>query len=228
MALPCPAGLSNDVAYCGTFRTCAQREHASNKNHRYQIPARDTAELTRAAAGCKEPWILKSLWRKCRKKEAHKKGGSFSWSRPPPLRAPDQKSCDPKEHQGQAQAFERERNDPGSDDRQAEADHERAPADLGVLLANGLSKMFLTDIACQDPAAPRLDASSVERFRHSPQRRRASLLGFSDDRQDVRDVLICASLERPTAHEPRRALGLPRIKLGTRGLARLARVTQGT
>jgi hypothetical protein len=91
-------------------------------------PAREHRSTQPSSSGPKAPTILKSLWRECRKKEAHKKGASFQAEAPAPLRVPDQKSCDAKEHQGRAQAFEREGDDPGGDDPQGKADHERAPA----------------------------------------------------------------------------------------------------
>jgi hypothetical protein len=64
---------------------------------------------------------------------------------PTALRVPDQKSCDTKEHQGRAQALERQRNDPGSDDPQAEADHERAP----TWDADSLVSSLDTAVGCQ-------------------------------------------------------------------------------
>jgi DNA-binding MurR/RpiR family transcriptional regulator len=45
-------------------------------------------------------------------------------------------------------------------------------------------------------AARRRDATSVQRYRDSPQGGRASLLSLTDDRQDIRSVLIRASLDR--------------------------------
>ena len=55
-----------------------------------------------------------------------------------------------KEHQSYSPAFYGEPDNAGGEETQTEGDHKRAPA-VWVSLANGLSRTFLTDIACHAP-----------------------------------------------------------------------------
>src|SRR5882757_5310285 len=69
------------------------------------------------------------------------------------------------------------------------------------------------------PAARGCDATGIESFSHSPQRGRACLLSFFDNRQYVRGVLICAGLD--CSH--RALTGLVELRAPEGDAARLSR-----